>query len=37
MLPPAGLHLPLPDGVSFAEGLDKLRTSLEGIRMGASA
>jgi len=37
MLPPAGLHLPLPGGASFAEGLDKLRAALEGIRMEASA
>ena len=37
MLPPAGLHLPLPAGMPFAEGLDKLRAVLEGIRVKASA
>ena len=37
MLPPAGLHLPMPSGVSFPEGLDRLRTALEGIRVKAGA
>ena len=37
MLPPAGLHLPMPSDVSFPEGLDRLRTALEGIRVKAGA
>ena len=37
MLPPAGLHLPLPADMPFAEGLQKLRTALEGIRIKAGA
>ena len=37
MLPPAGLHLPLPADIPFAEGLHKLRAALEGIRVTASA
>ena len=37
MLPPAGLHLPLSADLPFAEGLDKLRATLEGIRVKASA
>ena len=32
-----GLHLPMPSGVSFPEGLDRLRTALEGIRVKAGA
>ena len=37
MLPPAGLHLPLSADLPFAEGLDNLRATLEGIRVKASA
>jgi len=37
MLPPAGLHLPMPSDVSFPEGLDRVRTALEGIRVKAGA